>query len=122
MRGNHCWLYRLALLSLVQYIHRALVCILNRAAEAEGIRDDHGEGDRGHECDQKAVLHEVLTPLVPDELLRELEHAIQPSLKPWYVLTLPRSDGGISAGTVGGHIKDQREIGSLVKENMSGST
>src|SRR5437867_2792961 len=63
-------------LCLVQCIHRALVRILNRAAEAEGIRDDHGESDRGHKRDQKAVLHEVLTPLVPDELLRELEHVI----------------------------------------------
>src|SRR5881628_2814633 len=66
-------------LRLVQSIHRALICILDRGAEPERIGDDHGEGDRGHESDQKAVLHEVLTPLVPNEFLGELKHVIQPS-------------------------------------------
>src|SRR2546425_2407683 len=65
-------------LPFVHRVHRFLKGILDCGAEAERIGDDHGDGDRGHEGDQQAVLHEVLAPLVADELLYGLKHVTQP--------------------------------------------
>src|SRR4029077_16864475 len=67
-------------LSLVQCIHRALIRILNRGAEAERIGDDDSHCDRGHERHKQPVLHQVLTAFVSDESLYELEHRSQPPL------------------------------------------
>src|SRR2546425_1098070 len=107
-------MYRLAL-RLVQGIHRALICILDRGAETERIGDDHREGDRSHERDKEAVLHEVLTALVPDELLRELQHVVQPSL---LVVHSPFSTAVSPPVTRKGTPKTNGRSGSL-KENWS---
>src|SRR5678816_913373 len=72
---------RVLRLRLVQSVSRTLIGIRDRRHQTQRVRDDHSQGDRGDERDQKAVLHEILTPLVPDELLRELEHLMKPSLK-----------------------------------------
>src|SRR5258706_334397 len=108
-------MYRLAL-RLVQCIHRALICILDRGAKTEWIRDDDGNRNRRHERHEEPILHEVLTALVPDELLRELQHVVQPSLLV-VQLTLPRIDGGLSAGDVERYPKAIGRSGSL-EENM----
>src|SRR5262245_21746301 len=50
-------------LRLVQRVHRTLIGILDRGAEAERIGDDDRQGDRGHERDEEAVFHQVLTAL-----------------------------------------------------------
>src|SRR6185503_4879186 len=71
---------RVLRLRLVQSVSRTLIGIRDRRHQTQRVRDDHSQGDRGDERDQKAVLHEILTPLVPDERLRELEHLMQPSL------------------------------------------